>query len=241
MMTGDKKYVLSQLKEHILFLQGMKKPADTYYNVNLGDINNSFPHNLFPVAAVHEFINDRVENIAVTKGFVSYVIGQLMQGTGISIWISSSQNVFPPSLKHFSIDPDKIVFIRVHKESELLWVMEEALKCEGIRAVVCDVSFLDMTSSRRFQLAVEKSGVTGFIVRSSAKENINACVARWKITSLASDPFSKLPGVGFPRWNIELLRIRNGKPGEWQMEFMNGNLYPVRHEYIVQTEERKVV
>jgi protein ImuA len=28
--------------------------------------------------------------------------------------------------------------------------------------------------------------------------------------------------VGHPRWNVELLRIRNGKPGQWQVEWSDG-------------------
>jgi len=31
-----------------------------------------------------------------------------------------------------------------------------------------------------------------------------------------------MPGVGFPRWNVELLKVRNGKPGTWQVEFSAG-------------------
>jgi protein ImuA len=28
-----------------------------------------------------------------------------------------------------------------------------------------------------------------------------------------------MPGVGFPRWNVQLLKVRNGKPGAWQIEW----------------------
>jgi protein ImuA len=33
-----------------------------------------------------------------------------------------------------------------------------------------------------------------------------------------------MPGVGFPRWNVELLKVRNGRPGTWQIEFAAGRL-----------------
>lgn len=41
-------------------------------------------------------------------------------------------------------------------------VMEEALKCGGLAAVVGEVQDISFTASRRLQLAVEQSGVTGF-------------------------------------------------------------------------------
>ncbi|HEY4206229.1 MAG TPA: hypothetical protein VGM31_05445, partial [Puia sp.] len=42
----------------------------------------------------------------------------------------------------------------------------------------------------------------------------------------ASDISSPLmPGVGFPRWNIELSRIRNGHPGSWVVEWQAGRFH----------------
>jgi protein ImuA len=52
--------------------------------------------------------------------------------------------------------------------------------------------------------------------------NTTSCVSRWKITSLASERVDDLPGIGFPKWRVELLRIRNGKPGSWDVQWMNG-------------------
>ena len=38
----------------------------------------------------------------------------------------------------------------------MLWVIEEALKCEGLAAVIGEIKELSFTQSRRLQLAVEK-------------------------------------------------------------------------------------
>ena len=108
--------------------------------------------------------------------------------------------------------------------------MEEALKCDGLAAVVGETKELSFTASRRLQLAVEVSRVTGFVIRRYARNmNTTACVTRWKITSLPAMPEEGLPGVGFPHWNVELLKLRNGKPGNWQMKFVNGEIQLV-HE-----------
>jgi protein ImuA len=35
-----------------------------------------------------------------------------------------------------------------------------------------------------------------------------------------------MPGVGFPRWEVELLKVRNGEPGKWIIEWSpNGIKY----------------
>jgi protein ImuA len=146
-----------------------------------------------------------------------------MRSGGVVLWISSARTIFPPALKSFGIEPDRIVFVDLQKQKDVMWVMEEALKCEGLAAVVGEMNELSFTASRRLQLAVEQSRVTGFILRVNPRNlNTTASVTRWKITSIPSLLPDGMPGVGFPRWNVELLKVRNGKPGTWQMEWKGG-------------------
>src|SRR5690606_39979301 len=82
--------------------------------------------------------------------------------------------------------------------------------------------------SRRLQLAVEKSRVTGLILRCNPRAiGSTACTARWRIRSLPSILVDGLPGVGFPRWEVELLKVRNGNPGCWQLEWSENRFLPV--------------
>ena len=46
------------------------------------------------------------------------------------------RTIFPPALKSFGIAPDKIIFIDLKKEKEILWAMEEALKCDGLQQLL---------------------------------------------------------------------------------------------------------
>src|SRR5690606_15052623 len=98
--------------------------------------------------------------------------------------------------------------------------IEEALKCDALAAVVGEIGELGFNESRRLQLAVERSQVTGLIHRHRPKtENTVACVSRWKIRSAASKTTDGLPGVGFPMWHIELQKVRNGRPGNWEAQW----------------------
>ena len=83
-----------------------------------------------------------------------------------------------------------------------------------------EISFME---SRRLQLAVERSRVTGFVLRTDAnKISTTACVARWQVTPIATELEDGMPGVGAPRWKVNLLRVRNGNPGSWNMEWAAG-------------------
>lgn len=227
-MNSAKADIITQLKKDILPLQGFRPLyRNAALDEDIGSLNHAFPNASFPVGVIHELVFDQ-EDFATTVGFVGGILASLMKKGGASVWISCSQNIFPPALQSFGIAPDKIIFIQVKKEKELLWVMEETLKCHGLCAVIGEMRNLSFTSSRRLQLAVEESHVTGFVLcRNALNLNTNVCVSRWKITPLPSQPEAAMPGVGFPRWNIELLKIRNGRPGKWEMEFKAGVLRPI--------------
>jgi protein ImuA len=223
-MTGTKSEIIARLKKEILHLNGFKKALNKVDNVGLPvPVKNAFPEGQFPLGAIHEFLIEGLEEAAATAGFVAGILASLMHNSGATIWISTCRNIFPPALSSFGILPERIIFIDLKKEKEILWAIEEGLKCNAIAAVVGELHELSFTASRRLQLAVEQSRVTGFILR-RIKGNINttACVSRWKIASSPSVLEDGMPGVGFPRWNVELLKVKNGKPGKWELEFANG-------------------
>src|SRR4029078_4613727 len=97
----------------------------------------------------------------------------------------------------------------------------------------------DFTTSRRFQLAVEESRVTGFILRTKESINTTACVTRWKIKHISSRTENDIPGVGFPAWEVALVKVRNGKPGNWQLEWRGGKLKTVKKIIEVEYELKK--
>lgn len=237
-MPASKADIIAQLQKDLLPLQGLKHVANNHtIDTGLGPINYAFPNGVFPLGAIHEFI---AEDIAATSGFVAGILSVLMQNGSICLWISPYRTLFPPALHSFGISPDKIIFIDLQKENDLLWSVEEALKCNGLAAVVGEIKELSFTASRRLQLAVEQSRVTGFILRAKAN-NTTACVTRWNITSLPSELNEDMPGVGFPRWSIQLLKVRNGKPGSWQVEWVNGKLRPVfDFAFGLQEQQKKV-
>src|SRR6202035_3172426 len=223
-MFAQKTDIFTRLKREILPLEGFRSAVPgSVMDLGIGFMEEAFPNGSCRLGAVPELISEGAESTAATTGFISGLLGGLMKNGGAAVWIGSSPTLFPPALKAFGIHPDQIVFIDLQKEKDILWAMEEALKCEGLAAVIGEIPELSFTSSRRFQLAVEHSGVTGFVLRSYPRNmNTNACVSRWKIKPIPTYTEDDLPGPGFPRWHVELMKIRNGKPGVWQVEWSAG-------------------
>ncbi|RYZ54639.1 MAG: Error-prone repair protein ImuA [Sphingobacteriales bacterium] len=239
MTQGAAKYdMIRQLQQEVLRLQGYRRSAGSLaMHKGLGPIEAAFPGKTFPTGAVHEFISAGPEDAAATNGFISGLLGGLLRGAGVCLWISTSRTVFPPALKLFGLDPDRIIFLDLQKPKDALWSLEEALKCEAVAAVVGEIAELGFTESRRLQLAVEQSRVTGFIHRCRPrKENTVACLTRWKIRPLPSITEDGMPGPGFPRWQVQLVKVRNGRPGTWELEWTDAGFRHVSRQSMDFTE-----
>ncbi len=226
--SENTRQLIDRLKQDILRLQGCIPSDAAPTQIGLGPIENAFPHAAFPSFGVHEFISSSREESAATSGFMGGLLAVLMGGGGVCLWISTSRMLFPPSLGAFGVAADRVVFVEVARERDVLWATEEALQCNGLAAVVAELQEMDFAQSRRLQLAVEKSRVTGLMLRSCPRiVGATACAARWRIAPLPSLPPAGLPGIGFPRWEVELLKVRNGNPGCWQLEWAEGGFVPL--------------
>ena len=234
-MDALRSQILSRLKRDILPLQGFKQ-LSTDNNINIGfrPIEEAFPNACFPAGCMHEFISHDVVDMAATNGFIACLLSKLMQSGGTCLWISASGSIFPPALKSFGVAPEKIIFIDLQKEKDVLYATEQALKCNKLTAVLADIKNISFKESRRFQLAAEQSRVTGFLIRNQPQlANTIACVSRWHITSLPSQIEDGMPGVGFPRWHVELLKVRNGNPDQWNVEWVANTFKEVREAITV--------
>lgn len=230
---------IRDLRAQIMRLEGFQLQGEGWPNA----ATPPFPWRSFPLGAVHEFLCADREDVSPTSGFIAGLLAHLTGKKGVTLWISASRRLFPPALTAFGLDPDHFIFLDAAHERDVGWAMEEALKCPALSAVVGELREMDFTASRRLQLAVEQSRVTGFVIRKSPRRiTTTACVSRWRITSLASASYDELPGPGFPVWKIELLKMRNGRPGTWVVRWMNEE-FVEEHSRITAdiNQERKAV
>lgn len=228
-MEATRENIIAKLRQDILIWEGFRPPQPgATGQFGLGPLEAAFPNGVFPTGAIHEFISTCPEDTAACGGLIAGLVQQLLKDGGACLWISYTRRIYPPALKLFGVDPDRVVFVDVPKQKDVLWVTEEALKCEGVATVITETKELSFMESRRLQLAVEESHVTGFILRKDAiKINATACVARWKVTQVPSQLGDGMPGVGFPRWQVELLKVRNGNPCVWTIEWAKRRFNPI--------------
>ena len=230
-MTAEKQEILERLRRDLLEVQG-SKPASIASGdgFGLGPLEDCFPGKVFPTGTIHEFLAQSPEDTAASEGFIAGLLAKLMENGSSCLWISRNRKLFPPSLETFGADPQQIIFIDLYYTKEILWVMEEALKCEGLACVIAELSDIDFAQSRRLQLATEKSHVTGFLLRKEPKFSLSAtaCAARWQIRPAPSEIIKGIPGVGNPRWEVNLLKVKNGEGGKFLIEWAEHKFAPLQ-------------
>lgn len=209
---------IQELRLRILKMQDAKKTLPTVDAIGLGDLETAFPGGVFPKGAVHEFTSYEPESAAATSGFLTSLLHHLVRPNAFCLWISAKRMVFPPALKLLGLDPECVIFIDLKNDKEVLWALEEGLRCKSLFAVVGELNELTFAQSRRLLLTLEESQVTGLVHRLSPKtEPATACAARWKISPLPGIIEPGLPGIGFPKWRVELTKVKNGRTGSWML------------------------
>lgn len=160
-------------------------------------------------------------------GFTAALAGRAAR-RGSVLWVGAAPP-YGPALAGFGLAPERLLLVRTTQAKTVPWAMEEGLKSRALAAVVGEVSTpLDLTAARRLQLAAAASG--GFALLLCAEPDSAAgagvAVTRWRIDAAPSVPTSSalsLPGLGAPRWVVNLLHGRQGaRPGQWIVEWDHG-------------------
>ena len=159
----------------------------------------------------------------------------LARSGGTVVWIAGSSDgltAWPPGLARFGLLPANLILVRADGWSDALWAMEETLRCPAVSGALLAVDWqakpaataLDLTASRRLQLAAEAGGGIGLLLRPAMlNPPPSAAVSRWRIAPLQAAG----PGhdMGDPCWQLELLRLRGGKPGgPWAVTWQAGQI-----------------
>ena len=195
----------------------------------LASMDRLWPEQGLPLGCLHEARGDgSVAGTAALTAFAAALAGRL----GTVLWCGKRKDAhgsgfYGPGLAQVGLKPEQFLAVTAASDAAVLGTMEEGLRHAFLACVVGEVEQLDLTASRRLQLAAEKSGVTAFVLRAPSRckgggrdgvetEPI-AAASRWRITPLPSTPHV-IPEAGRARWRLELLQSRSGATGYWIVE-----------------------
>ncbi len=180
------------------------------------------------LGCLHEIEGGRAEwDDGAATGFCLALLARLLgtapRAQGPVLWVSRWRDLYAPGLAAFGLDPGRLILVQAGGGTEVLWAMEEGLRCSRLAAVVGEVEALERSAGRRLQLAAEARGVTAFALHRPLRPARRAAVpsaaaTRWRVMP-AQASAGRGTFLGRPCWQVELLRCRGAAPGQWCLEW----------------------
>jgi protein ImuA len=151
------------------------------------------------------------------------------------LWISENLSLaengalYAPGLDQAGIAPHNLVMVTARRTRDVLWAMEEALRCRAVGVVIGEIrSDIDPLTSRRLSHAAATGETFGLVLRARPDDAPSAFATRWIVGPMPSvnvashrqnQTKQKFHDLGPPCLSVRLNRNRRGHLGEWIVEW----------------------
>jgi protein ImuA len=146
------------------------------------------------------------------------------------LWIAEDLSLcengapYGPGLDEAGIAPEHLITVAAARARDVLWAMEEALRCRAVGVVIGEIRArgIDQVATRRLSLAAAAGDTLGLLLRTTPDHEPSAFATRWVIGAAPSSfhsPPQRCHGIGPPRMAVRLVRNRRGHLGAWIVEW----------------------
>ena len=182
--------------------------------------------------ALHEIAAASEAHLAAAAGFT---LALAARENARVCWIAEDMALaesgapYGGGLDSFGLAPERLITVAAAKPRDLLWAMEEALRCRAIGAVIGEWrrGVIDTVAIRRLSLAAAEGGALAFVLRASPADDASTATTRWIVGAAAST--STAHGPGAPRFAAHILRNRRGPLGSWILEWSDSDGFRLAH------------
>lgn len=158
-----------------------------------------------------------------------FVLARLGPGAGPVLWLQDRMALRESGRPCVAgLDPGRpLLLMQLSRPVDVMAAAEEGLRCRALAGVVAEIrgnpQAVNFTAAKRLALRAEAAGVPCWLIRQAATADLSAARDRWRITPLPSDRNPDDPQApGDPRWQVELFRSRDQRPGLWEMRHEQG-------------------
>ena len=177
--------------------------------------------------ALHEIAAPAETHSAAATGFALGLAALCTPSTRL-FWIAEEMARAESGAPHgagldaFGLAPERLVTVSVTHRRDLLWGMEEALRCRAVGVVIGEMRAgkIDEVAVRRLSLAAGESGALALLLRAAPPADSSTAATRW-IVGAASSAIAHGPGA--PRFAAHLVRNRRGPVGSWILEWSDSD------------------
>ena len=167
--------------------------------------------------ALHEIAAVSEAHLAAATGFA---LGLAARGQARLLWIAEDMALaesgapYGPDLDAFGLLPERLLTVAATRPHDLLWAMEEALRCRAIGAVIGELRHgeIDAVAVRRLSLAAAESGALALLLRAAPPNDASTAATRWIVGAAPNARFA-----------VELVRNRRGPLGSSILEWSDSD------------------
>jgi protein ImuA len=208
---------LAAVRAKVAALEAGGAPAQAVFPFGDVRLDQVFPAAGLPLGCWHEVAGEglEIETAAAPGAFVAALAKPLAR-RGTVVWVMRRGDLYAPGLAGMGFPADRLIQVQARDEAQALGALEDALGSAGVTAAIGEVGSVDLTAGRRLQLACERRGATGFVIRrrpfggsaegarglSPAAGGVrgaaagSAAATRWTVAAAPSGaPNELLPGV----------------------------------------------
>ena len=265
-MPKPKRDAAEALRRAIREIEEAGSPAPLRLPLGVSGIDRALPSGGLRLGCIHEVAGDEA-----ATGFCAALLARALAGEdggvrggaqaasagtrgggrpGALLWLARDDDLYAPGLVRFGIEAGQLLVVSgLRRQEDMLWAMEEALRCRAVRGVVAEMGGaggvggtggIGLAAGRRLMLAAEGTGVLGLVL--SRREGgrggvgVRAAVSRWRVTGVpggaaGEDAGSRnrvpeggrlQPNAEGGRWRVELQHCRGGRSAEWIVDWGDG-------------------
>ncbi len=239
-----------ELRRMIRRIEEARSPSRPRLPLGVPAIDRVLPGGGLRLGCIHEVTGDEA-----ATGFCAALLARVGSGEARAgpaeargrtqadalLWLAQGDDLYAPGLVRYGIGAGQLLVVSgLHRQDDMLWAMEEALRCRAVRGVVAEVGGMGFAAGRRLMLAAEGTGVLGLVLsrRVGVRRGgvgggggagggavragggaVRAAVSRWRVTAARG-------GVGADETGVQF-RMPNGQtPPEtddtrWRVELLH--------------------
>ncbi len=193
----------AELRQRIARLESFDSQPQNNQVLPLGlpAIDGHLPWRGLPTGALHEVLGDHSAS-AFCAALLACAQRHRRQP---AVWISGEETLYGPGLAAFGLSMPDLLVVLTNSSTDILWAAEEALREGAVGMVIAEITDLDLTASRRLQLAAETGRSLGLALRPATKTT-TASVTRWRVETTPSGFAMPMHTVGPQRWSVVVPR-----------------------------------
>jgi protein ImuA len=220
-------------------LETLKPPKSTVREtstVSLGeaDLDAALPEGGLELGVIHEIVPAGAGDVAAALGFSLGLLARIAGNRqGPVLWATTQDparhgTAYPVGLMAAGLDPGRLIQVSTRTARDMFWTLEESLTTSAFAVafgfLARDGRHYDFTASRRLSLRAAESGGTVILLRiAEDTSGSTAAATRWSVSARPSLPIHfpghAMPGLGPPRWQVDLMRCKRGRPRGWLVEW----------------------